>query len=165
MVCDGACKKRQLHPCGPLSNQRLERTFARLQAMVSPALFCCLEEAVRDLLADSSGPGCRALFPPGTPKALLQPRGPELEREAVSWFRHVYPQTQAPDWPAAKPIDVIQVPLHMASQHTSQREPGEKEVQIHIQGRSCRAMYTEEHRDLLSDHACSKAATSRCLLT
>lgn len=51
-----------------------------------------------------------ALFPPGTPKALLQPKGPDLEREAVSWFRNVHPSTQQHDWPGAKPIDVIQNP-------------------------------------------------------
>lgn len=40
---------------------------------------------------------------------MLQPKGEGLEREAVSWFRHVYPRTQLPDWPTVKPIDVIQV--------------------------------------------------------
>lgn len=48
-----------------------------------------------------------ALFPPGTPKALLKPPG--VEREAATWFAKVYPATRRPDWPAAKPIDVIQV--------------------------------------------------------
>lgn len=52
---------------------------------------------------------CRALFPPGTDKATLQPKGLGLEREAVNWFHHVYPRTQEPDWPTARPIDVIQV--------------------------------------------------------
>lgn len=50
-----------------------------------------------------------ALFPPGTPRHLVLPKLPGLEREAVSWFTHVYPLTQRPDWPTAKPIDVIQV--------------------------------------------------------
>lgn len=48
-----------------------------------------------------------ALFPPGTSKALLKPPG--VEREAAAWFASVYPLTLRPDWPAARPIDVIQV--------------------------------------------------------
>ena len=52
---------------------------------------------------------CRALFSPGTSKTTLQPKEPGTEREAVSWFRHIYPRTQQPDWPAARPLDVIQV--------------------------------------------------------
>lgn len=50
-----------------------------------------------------------ALFPPGTPRHHVLPKLPGLEREAVSWFTHVYPLTQRLDWPTAKPIDVIQV--------------------------------------------------------
>ena len=50
-----------------------------------------------------------ALFPPGTPRHHVLPKLPGLEREAVSWFTHVYPLTQRDDWPTAKPIDVIQV--------------------------------------------------------
>lgn len=53
-----------------------------------------------------------ALFPPGTPKHLLKPPG--VEREAASWFASVYPATQRPDWPAARPIDVIQVCVSVA---------------------------------------------------
>lgn len=42
---------------------------------------------------------------------LLLPKHPKVEREAVSWFAHVYPRTQQPDWPAeARPIDLIQKP-------------------------------------------------------
>lgn len=39
----------------------------------------------------------------------MQPKEPGLERESVNWFTHVYPRTQQSDWPAAKPIDIIQV--------------------------------------------------------
>ena len=48
------------------------------------------------------------LFPPGTPRDLLKPPG--VEREAASWFTHVWPRTQAADWAGPKPIDVIQGP-------------------------------------------------------
>ena len=50
-----------------------------------------------------------ALFPPGTPRHHVLPKIPGLEREAVSWFTHMYPLTQRADWPTAKPIDIIQV--------------------------------------------------------
>lgn len=46
------------------------------------------------------------LFPPGTPRSVLLPPG--IEREAVSWFYRMYPRTQQPDWPVARPIDIIQ---------------------------------------------------------
>lgn len=46
------------------------------------------------------------LFPPGTPRSVLLPPG--MEREAVSWFYRMYPRTQQPDWPVARPIDIIQ---------------------------------------------------------
>ena len=36
-------------------------------------------------------------------------RLPGLESEAPSWFTHVYPLTQAPDWPYARPLDILQV--------------------------------------------------------
>lgn len=52
---------------------------------------------------------CRALFPPGTDKSVLQPRGEGIEREAANWFHNVYPRTQQPHWAAPRPIDVIQV--------------------------------------------------------
>ena len=52
-----------------------------------------------------------ALFPPGTQRHHVLPKLPGLEREAVSWFTHVYPLTQREDWPTAKPIDIIQVRL------------------------------------------------------
>lgn len=32
------------------------------------------------------------LFPPGTPNALIKPKG--VEREAAAWFTHVWPRTQ-----------------------------------------------------------------------
>ncbi len=50
-----------------------------------------------------------ALFPPGTQRHHVLPKLPGLEREAVSWFTHVYPLTQREDWPTTKPIDIIQV--------------------------------------------------------
>ena len=40
--------------------------------------------------------------------AELLPRLPGLESEAPSWFTHVYPLTQAPHWPHARPLDIIQ---------------------------------------------------------
>jgi len=39
---------------------------------------------------------------------LVLPKG--VEREAVSWFSKVYPATQQPTWPVAKPITIIQQP-------------------------------------------------------
>ncbi|KAL0050644.1 hypothetical protein WJX82_004027 [Trebouxia sp. C0006] len=51
-----------------------------------------------------------ALFPPGTQRHHVLPKLPGLEREAVSWFTHVYPLTQREDWPTTKPIDIIQGP-------------------------------------------------------
>lgn len=45
----------------------------------------------------------------GTPRHVVLPREKGLEREAVSWFTRMYPRTQAPDWPTARPIDIIQV--------------------------------------------------------
>ena len=50
-----------------------------------------------------------ALFPPGTPRPLVAPREPGLEREAASWFAKVYPRTRGAAWPSAAPIDIIQV--------------------------------------------------------
>lgn len=50
-----------------------------------------------------------ALFPPGTQRRHVLPKLPGLEREAVSWFTHVYPLTQREDWPTTRPIDIIQV--------------------------------------------------------
>lgn len=41
---------------------------------------------------------------------LLLPKEPKVEREAVSWFSIIYPRTQQPDWPAARPINIIQRP-------------------------------------------------------
>ena len=40
---------------------------------------------------------------------LLLPKEPGVEREAVSWFGKVYPRTRAAEWPAARPMDIIQV--------------------------------------------------------
>jgi histone arginine demethylase JMJD6 len=38
------------------------------------------------------------------------PKEPGVEREAASWFTRIFPRTQAPDWPTARPISVIQRP-------------------------------------------------------
>lgn len=65
---------------------------------------------------------CRwALFPPGTPRHVVLPREEGIEKEAVSWFTHVYPRTQRADWPTARPIDIIQVGYTscVQVQHTS----------------------------------------------
>ncbi len=40
---------------------------------------------------------------------MVLPKERGLEREAVSWFTHMYPRTQLPGWPTARPIDIIQV--------------------------------------------------------
>ncbi len=47
----------------------------------------------------------------GTPRHVVLPKEKGLEREAVSWYTHMYPRTQAPDWPSARPVDIIQVLL------------------------------------------------------
>lgn len=47
---------------------------------------------------------------PTVPPQLLLPKEPKVEREAVSWFSTIYPRTQQPGWPAAKPLDLIQRP-------------------------------------------------------
>lgn len=39
----------------------------------------------------------------------MLPREPGLEREAVSWFSVMYPRTQRPSWPVARPLNIIQV--------------------------------------------------------
>jgi len=41
---------------------------------------------------------------------LLLPKEAKVEREAVSWFSLIYPRTQQPDWPAARPLNIIQRP-------------------------------------------------------
>jgi len=41
---------------------------------------------------------------------LVLPREAGLEREAVSWFSKVWPRTQAPDWPSARPLTILQRP-------------------------------------------------------
>ena len=50
------------------------------------------------------------LFPPSVPLQALQVRPPGVDREGVSWFKHVYPRTRRADWPYAPPIDLVQVP-------------------------------------------------------
>ncbi len=52
---------------------------------------------------------CRwALFPPHTPKEILKvptTLGGKQRDEAISWFAHVYPQTQLSTWPKdCKPV-------------------------------------------------------------
>eukprot|EP00798_Chlamydomonas_sp_ICE-L_P020979 gene20980-27834_t len=51
-----------------------------------------------------------ALFPPGTPKELVLPKEPGLERESISWYTKIYPRTQLSSWNTAKPINIIQGP-------------------------------------------------------
>ncbi|CAH8554346.1 unnamed protein product [Heterobilharzia americana] len=54
------------------------------------------------------------LFPPKTPKDLVKPKpsdGGKNQNEAISWFVHVYPRTQASDWPIEyTPIEILQCP-------------------------------------------------------
>ena len=40
---------------------------------------------------------------------MVLPKEKGLEREAASWFTQMYPRTQAPGWPTARPVDIIQV--------------------------------------------------------
>jgi hypothetical protein len=41
---------------------------------------------------------------------LVVPKEPGLEREAVSWFTHLYPRARHdPAWPGPRPLDAIQV--------------------------------------------------------
>lgn len=87
-----------------------------------------------------------ALFPPGTLRHHVLPKLPGLEREAVSWFTHVYPLTQRDDWPTAKPIDVIQVTA----------------VTIPC-GAVCKAQLAECHEVSQLAHRCVSAHTKRCL--
>ena len=42
-------------------------------------------------------------------RAAVLPREPGLEREAVAWFSTIYPRTQRPGWPVARPLNIIQV--------------------------------------------------------
>ena len=50
------------------------------------------------------------ISPPIPPLQLVLPKEPGVEREAASWFTRIFPRTQAPDWPTARPISVIQRP-------------------------------------------------------
>ena len=45
----------------------------------------------------------------GTPRHVVLPKEKGLEREAASWYTRMYPRTQAPDWPSARPVEIIQV--------------------------------------------------------
>ena len=45
----------------------------------------------------------------GTPRQVVLPKEKGLEREAASWYTRMYPRTQAPGWPSARPVDIIQV--------------------------------------------------------
>jgi histone arginine demethylase JMJD6 len=49
-----------------------------------------------------------ALFPPGTPAALVAPREAGLGREAPDWFARVYPRARAPGWPGPPVLDCVQ---------------------------------------------------------
>jgi len=49
-----------------------------------------------------------ALFPPGTPAALVAPREAGLGREAPDWFAAVYPRSRAPGWQGPPVLDCVQ---------------------------------------------------------
>lgn len=117
MECPSARLQEMVRPYSTDTVESL--TLHGMNMILKDIAFCCfhassnaagLLDFYKGVLTRASS-WYRALFPPGTPKSVLQPRGEGLEREAVSWFRHVYPLTQKPDWPTAKPIDVIQVNL------------------------------------------------------
>jgi histone arginine demethylase JMJD6 len=38
------------------------------------------------------------------------PREPGLGREAIDWFTKVFPRALAPEWPAARPLTIVQRP-------------------------------------------------------
>jgi hypothetical protein len=48
---------------------------------------------------------------PGCYRAAVLPREPGREREAVAWFSSIYPRTQRPGWPVARPLNIIQAGL------------------------------------------------------
>ncbi|KAF9141212.1 jumonji domain-containing protein 6 [Mortierella sp. GBA39] len=49
------------------------------------------------------------MFPPGIPKSLYDPVMKPFDREAVSWFHHVYPRFAANDFELAKQYGMIEV--------------------------------------------------------
>lgn len=49
------------------------------------------------------------MFPPGIPKSLYDPVMKPFDREAVSWFHHVYPRFAANDYELAKQYGMIEV--------------------------------------------------------
>ena len=51
-----------------------------------------------------------ALFPPGTPKEVVQPPKHEGGREAIAWFAHVYPVLREAADPAHRPLICVQHP-------------------------------------------------------
>lgn len=49
------------------------------------------------------------LFPPGIPKSVYDPPMKPFDREAVSWFHHVYPRFAENDFELGKKYGMIQV--------------------------------------------------------
>lgn len=122
--CDGprALGVRPAHR--PPSHARVERCRARTQALGPlPArhakrgaslVWACLC-MLRQYLCLRSVPAPRCVLESGPTAArrrvqLVLPKEPGLERESVSWFTHVWPRTQRPDWPGPRPLNAVQAP-------------------------------------------------------
>lgn len=41
---------------------------------------------------------------------VVLPKEPGLERESISWFARIWPRSQRPEWPQARPLNAIQEP-------------------------------------------------------